>query len=316
MRSLAPIVVRRTLSAVVLLLFTSILLFVATEILPGDAALARLGQEATEASIAAVRHEMGLDRPPVVRYLSWLANFAQGELGTSLLNGRPIADLIEGRLANTLILAGIAALATMPLAILLGLLSAAYADNAFDHAISIVTLMLISLPEFLVGSVLILVFSVHFGFFPAVSISAEFGGFATRLNALVLPAATLTVAMLAYVVRMTRASILDVLRSSYVEMALLKGASKRVLIVRHALPNALGPIANVVALNLGYLISGVVIVEAVFTYPGLGRLMVDSIAGRDTPMIQATVLIFAAAYIFLNLLADLATVLANPRLRS
>jgi peptide/nickel transport system permease protein len=293
----------------------SVLVFAGTEVLPGDVATMVLGQGATEETKAALRVELGLNRPASVRYFEWLSNFLQGDLGRSLASGRPISDIVKNRLHNTLLLAACAALVSIPLSLMLGLLGATFPHTVFDWAASTAALFLISVPEFLVAAVLVLAFSVTWKLLPAISYSARFGGVWDALRTMALPILTLTFTMLAHMSRMTRATILEVMRSAYIEMAVLKGVSRRRIILHHALPNALGPIASVVALNLGYLISGVVVVEMVFNFPGLGRLMVDSVSGRDVPMIQATIMIFCGAYVCFNLLADIAARLANPRLR-
>lgn len=306
---------RRILAGLFSLWIVSVLVFAGTEILPGDVATAVLGQGATEATKAALREQLGLERPAPVRYLEWLGGIASGDLGRSLASRRPVADIVGRRLSNTVILAAAAALVSVPLAVGLGLLGAAYPESRFDRFSSSAGLFLISVPEFLVGAVLVLLFAVTWKIFPAITMKTSFVGPLDMMRSLALPILTLTAAMLAHMSRMTRAAMLEVLRSGYIETAILKGVARRRIILRHALPNALGPIASVVALNLGYLISGVVIVETVFNYPGLGRLMVDAVSSRDIPMVQATILIFCAAYIAFNLIADLAATAANPCLR-
>jgi peptide/nickel transport system permease protein len=223
--------------------------------------------------------------------------------------------MVRNRLTNTVLLAAFAAIVSIPLAIGLGLLCAIFANGWFDRASSAATLFLISVPEFLIGAVLVLLFAVHWRLFPAIILGTTFDGVGDLLRSAVLPTVTLTCTMLAHMARMTRAAVVEVLRQPYIEMAMLKGLPRRRIILRHALLNALGPIASVVALNLGYLVSGVVVVEAVFNYPGMGRLMVDAVASRDVPMIQATILLFCCAYIFFNLLADALALVSNPRLR-
>lgn len=309
------LVFRRFFVGLITLWAASVLVFSGTEVLPGDVATAILGQSKTPESVAALREKLQLDRPAPERYVNWLAKLLQGDLGESLISGRPVADVIKGWLVNTLILAACTALVAIPLSFALGLLAAAYPDSTLDRAISISTLMMVSVPEFLTATILILLFAVNFNLLPATSHISGDATFTELLRALVLPMATLTIAALAHMTRMTRAAILDVMRSPYVEMAVLKGVPKRLIIIRHALPNALGPIANVIAIVLGYLVSGVVIVEAVFAYPGLGRLILDSVAYRDMPMVQALAMIFCAFYIGVNLLADIVVLLTNPRLR-
>ncbi|MCZ6642994.1 MAG: ABC transporter permease, partial [Gammaproteobacteria bacterium] len=269
------LIFRRFLVGLITLWAASVLVFAGTEVLPGDVATAILGQSNTPESVAALREKLQLDRPAPERYVNWLAKLLQGDLGESLISGRPVADVIKGWLVNTLILAASTALVAVPLSFALGLIAAAYPDSILDRAISISTLMMVSVPEFLTATILILRCAVNFNLLPATSHISGDATFTELLRALVLPMATLTIAALAHMTRMTRAAILDVMRSPYVEMAVLKGVPKRLIIIRHALPNALGPIANVIAIVLCYLVSGVVIVEAVFAYPGLGRLILD-----------------------------------------
>lgn len=309
------LIFRRFLVGLITLWAASVLVFAGTEVLPGDVATAILGQSRTPESVAALREKLHLDRPAPERYVIWLGNLLQGDLGESLISGRPVASVIKGWLVNTLILAACTALVAIPLSFALGLISAAYPDSILDRVISISMLMMVSVPEFLIATILILLFAVQFNLLPATSHISGDAPLSDVLRALVLPMATLVFSSLAHMTRMTRAAILDVMRSPYVEMAVLKGVPKRQIILRHALPNALGPIANVIAIVLGYLVSGVVIVEAVFAYPGLGRLILDSVGFRDMPMVQALAMIFCAFYIGVNLLADLVVLVTNPRLR-
>lgn len=307
------LIFRRFVVGLITLWAASILVFAGTEVLPGDVATAILGQSQTPESVAALREKLQLDLPAPERYFNWLTNLLQGDLGESLISNRPVAEVIKGWLLNTLILAACTAAIAIPLSFALGLLSAAFPDSTFDRVISISTLMMVSVPEFLTAAILVLVFAVQFNLLPATSHISGDAPFSELLRALVLPMVTLTIASLSHMTRMTRAAILDVMRSPYVEMAVLKGVPKRQIILRHALPNALGPIANVVALVLGYLVSGVVIVEAVFAYPGLGRLLLDSVGYRDMPMVQALAMIFCAFYIGVNLLADIIVLVTNPQ---
>ena len=310
------LLIRRFLFGLATLWVVSILVFAGTEILPGDVATALLGQSATRESVSALREQLGLNYPAPIRYLSWLSRLVRGDFGKSLATGRSIAALVGERLWNTLILAILTTLFAVPLSVILGLLSASYPDSLLDRTISVSSLMLISVPEFFTAAVLVLAFAVTWRLFPAVIHVSQFSSPGQMLHALTLPILTLTASMLAHMSRMTRAAILNVLRSAYVEMAILKGLTKERIIFRHALPNALGPIINVIALNLGYLVSGVVVVETVFAYPGLGRMMVDSVTNRDVPMVQAVAMIFCATYVGINLVADLLVMATNPRLRS
>jgi peptide/nickel transport system permease protein len=309
------LVAQRVALGLLLLWAASVLIFVGTEVLPGDVAQAVLGQGATEQALANMRAQMGLDRPPMVRYFEWLFNAVQGDLGVALSNRRDIATAISQRLSNTLFLASVAAVVSVPLAIFLGLLAVRYRDRWPDKLISGTTLTTISLPEFLLGYVLMYVFAVQLGWFPSVSNINASMSFWQKLNAVALPAMVLTLVVLAHMMRMTRAAILNVMQSAYIETAELKGLRRLTVIARHAFPNSVAPIVNVVMLNLAYLVVGVVVIEVVFVYPGMGQYLVDHVTKRDVPVVQACGLIFAAIYIGLNLLADVISILANPRLR-
>ena len=308
-------VLKRSVGSLLTIFVVSLIIFTGVELLPGDTAEAILGQTATPESVAAFRHELKLDLPPHVRYISWLSDFVQGNLGNSLSNGRPVVDLIGWRFANTLFLAGVTAAVTVPLAILLGLIAAFYRNSFFDKLISMVTLSFISFPEFFVAYILILFLSVHMNILPSLAVVRPDMGMMDRLMAVVLPMLTLGCVVTAHMMRQTRAAVINVLSSAYIEMAHIKGMKRLRVIVHHAFPNALSPVINVVALNLAYLVVGVVIVEVVFVYPGLGQLLVDSVAKRDLPLVQAAGLIFSIVYILLNLLADVMSILSNPRLR-
>lgn len=297
------------------LLTVSALVFGGTEILPGDVATAILGQSVTPEAVEAIRKALRLHDSAIVRYGRWLARFAQGDLGTSLANGRSIAEQLAFRLPNTLFLATVAAGVAVPLSIGLGLLAAISASSPFDRAVNVATLITISVPEFFIGYVLILVLAVQLGWLPSLSSISPDMSLVDRLRATALPAATLIMVVVAHMMRLTRAAILGVMSSPFVEMAVLKGLPKWRIVVQHALPNAIAPIVNVVALNLAYLVVGVVVVEVVFVYPGMGQLMVDAVSLRDVPVVQACGLIFAGTYVALNMLADLLAILSNPRLR-
>ncbi len=296
------------------LFVVSVIIFSSVEFLPGDLAQEILGQAATPETVAAFRKELGLDRPPVERYFTWLGNVAQGDFGKSLANNREISELIGQRLLNTLFLAGFAATIAVPLAITLGVLAALYRNTLFDRMINVFTLTSISFPEFFVAYILILFFAVNWGLFPSISNIGPETSFWDKVYRTMLPAITLTLVVVAHMMRMTRAAIINLLASPYIEMAQLKGIKPGRIIVKHALPNALAPIINVVAINLAYLVVGVVVVEVVFVYPGLGQLLVDSVSKRDITVVQASSLVFAATYILLNLTADVLSILTNPRL--
>jgi peptide/nickel transport system permease protein len=293
----------------------SILVFAVTNLLPGDAAMSILGQEATQESRDALRLRLGLDDPPVSRYVSWLGDVVRGDFGESFATGVSVSHTVSLRSWNTLRLAIVTALIAVPLSLALGLLCAAFPGSLGDRALNVASLLVVSLPEFVVGLLLVLLFAVHLRLLPAVTTSLDSSAWG-MIRGLTLPALTLVAAVQAHMIRMTRAAVLDVMRRPYVEMARLKGASLTRIVLRHGLPNALAPIVNVVALNLGYLVSGVVVVEVVFSYPGLGQLMVESVAIRDMPVIQATALIFCGTYVLLTLLADAVALAADPRLRT
>ena len=311
------LLVRRVLLGVVVTWVVSMMIFAATELLPGDVCHAILGQGATETLLENCRQRLQLNQPTHTRYLQWLERLLTGELGISLANDLEISQQIGLRAWNTVRLAALTALIAVPLAVILGLIAAIRAESSVDRGISIGTLCFISVPEFFTGVLLVYLLAVKLRWMPAVAnyrILAR-GDFLEVLEALALPIATLTFAVLAHMTRMTRAAVLNVMSSPYIEQAILKGASRRRVIIRHALPNALAPIVNVIALNLAYLVSGVVVVEAIFRIPGLGTLMVESVIFRDIPMVQAIGMLFCVTYVGFNLLADVMAIIANPRLR-
>ncbi len=312
---LLRLVAQRVLLGVALLFAVSILIFIGTQILPGDVAQAILGQSATPQNLQNLRIELGLDQPAIVRYFDWLSGAITGDFGNALANKRPVAELIGQRLDNTLFLAGVTGAVAVPLAIILGLVSVRYKDRWPDRVINIFTLSAISFPEFFVGYLLMLIFALELHWLQPLSAIRPGMSFGDKLAATALPCVTLTFAVLAHMQRMTRAAILNVFGSAYIETAELKGLRPITIIWRHAFPNAIAPIVNVVMLNLAYLVVGVVVVEVVFVYPGLGTLMVDNVGYRDVPVVQACGLLFAATYILLNIIADVIGLVANPRLR-
>lgn len=314
MSPILKIILSRLGMGILTLLIVSVLIFSAIELLPGDIATETLGQSATEETIAAFKERFNLNGPVHMRYLDWLANAVQGDFGVSLSNQRPISELIAQRAGNTFFLAGYAALIAVPIAIILGMLAALYRNSAFDKTVSGATLAAISFPEFFVAYILVLLFSVIFGWFPSLASVDASTGLGERLYRTFLPALTLTLIVVAHMMRMTRAAIINLLALPYIEMAHLKGMRRWRVISVHALPNAVAPIINVVALNLAYLVVGVVLVEMVFVYPGLGQLLVDAVSNRDVPIVPAACLIFAATYILLNMAADILSIIANPRL--
>ena len=313
---LTSLVTKRLLLGLFTLFVISLLIFLGVELLPGDLAEAILGQNALPETVDAFRKELKLDLPAHVRYFSWLNDIAHGDLGKSLANGRQITELIGWRFSNTLFLASVTAAVAVPLALMLGILAALYQNSLFDRVISMSTLSTISFPEFFVGYILIVIFSVHFNVFPSMSNINESLNFWQKIYRMFLPCMTLSMVVIAHMMRMTRAAIINVMTSPFIEMSRLKGLTRRRIIIHHAFPNALSPIINVVVLNLAYLVVGVVVVEVVFVYPGLGQLLVDSVSKRDLPVVQASGLIFAGTYILLNLSADILAMISNPKLRN
>ncbi len=315
-------VLQRLALGLLTLFVVSIIIFSAIELLPGDFTQAVLGQAATEETVAAFRKELGLDQPAVLRYIDWVGALASGDLGTSFSGrassgvdrSRPVAELIGPRLANTFFLASMTALIAVPLALFLGITAALKRNSFYDRLVSSLTLTTISFPEFFLAYILILLLGTLWPLFPSLA-NVDFDmGFWERVWTCALPALTLTLVIVAHMMRMTRAALINLLASPYIEMAQLKGEPPSTVILRHALPNAWAPIATVIAFNLAYLVVGVVVVEVVFVYPGIGQLMVDAVSSRDIPVVQACALIFAATYILLNLTADIIGIVTNPRL--
>lgn len=309
------VVLRRLGLGVITLWVVSVLVFAGTEILPGDVAQAILGQSATPEAVAAIRDQLQLDRPAVVRYADWLSNLLRGDLGISLAANMEISEMISGRFKNTLVLASLTALLAVPLSLAMGLAAAMFPGGRVDRLVTVSTLFLLSVPEFFIAATLVLIFAVHLQWLPAITYMTEYESIWQLMESLALPILTLTTSVVAHMSRMTRAAIINVMTSPYIEMAILKGVPRGRIVLRHALFNAVGPVVNVIALNLAYLVSGVVIVETVFAYPGLAKLMVDAVSRRDMPLVQACAMIFCSAYILFILIADVLAILANPRLR-
>lgn len=310
------VLLSRVLWAVVTLIAVSFLIFSAIEILPGDIAARVMGRFATEEMKAEFRAMRGLDRPMFERYGEWVFGIAQGDFGDSLVNEYKVSDVVVPKLKNTLLLALYAFILYIPLAIILGSLSAVYREGIVDTLVSGFTLISLSIPEFVLGTLLLFLFAVRVDFFPVMSVinMAKSTGDAIRMMS--LPAITLAVAMAVYAIRMLRDNLIEVLDSDYIRMAILKGVPLRWVVLRHALPNALVPALNVTALNLAYLIGGVMVVEKVFAFPGIGTLLVDAVFLRDAPVVEACALIVSAVYVIANLVADVLTVALNPRLRT
>ena len=316
-------VLKRFALGLLTLFFVSIVIFSAVSMLPGDFAQAVLGQAATEETVRAFREELGLDKSPIIRYFEWLFNVLQGDFGQSFSGrnasgidrSREVTEMIGPKLWNTFFLAGMTAVIAVPVALLLGITAALWRNSIYDRVVNALTLTTISFPEFFVAYILILFFGTIWFDLPAIATSlTATTPFWERVHVLILPSLTLSLVIVAHMMRMTRAAIINLLASPYIEMARLKGLSAVRIIVKHALPNAWAPIATVIAFNLAYLVVGVVVVEVVFAYEGAGKLMVDSVAARDIPVVQACALVFAATYIFLNLLADIIGITTNPRL--
>ena len=308
------LVAARLAHALLTLLAISVIVFAGTSLLPGDVASAMLGQAATPEALAALRATLHQDQPAAVRYLAWLGGLLTGNPGTSLVTHLPVAQMIGGRLANSLLLAGLTAVIAVPASLALGMAAAIWQGSAFDRATTTGTIAAISVPDFLVATVAVILFSVELQWLPAVFVDSG-GPLLARAAGFVLPVLTLCLGVVAQMTRMTRAALVGVLGSSYVEMARLKGLRPARIVLLHALPNAAGPVANAAALSLSSLLGGVIIVETVFNYPGLAKLMVDAVTTRDMPLIQACAMLFCAGYMILVLLADLCAILSNPRLR-
>lgn len=309
-------IARRLLLSVVTLFIVSLVVFMGVELLPGDLATAFLGREATPTRLASLRVELGLDRPAPERYLNWLGDAIQGDLGVSLARKEPISELIGLRLRNTLLLGLTAGLVGLPLALVLGIIAGLTRDRKPDLWISTVALVLMTLPEFVTATFLILLFAITWSIFPAVTIVPADAPIKEMLPNIVLPVVALTFVMVAHNLRMVRTNVIDVMTSDFVQMATLKGVPRARVVLRHALPNALLPTINLVALYIAWLVSGVVIIEQVFNYPGIGTMMIQAVHDRDIPLVQGIVLVIAGGYVVLNLGADILTMVLNPRLRS
>lgn len=309
------LILGRLAQGLVTLWLVSVLVFVGTQLLPGDVAASILGQNATPGALEAIRRELGLNDPAPLRYLQWLTGFVQGDLGMSLANRQPVSELLWPRFGNTMALAAYAAVIGIPLATGLGVLTAMLRGTVFDRVSNIVALAMVSLPEYFLGLLLILFFSVKWNILPSLANVYPGMGFWNWIAATTLPMLVLLLVTTAQIMRMTRTAVLSVMDAPYIETAWLKGLRTRRVVLRHAAPNAVAPVINVVAFNIAYLITGVVLVEVVFNYNGLGRFMVDAVSKRDLPMVQAAAMVFGAVYVLLNMVADIGAIAANPRLR-
>jgi peptide/nickel transport system permease protein len=297
------------------LLIVSALVFVITGQLPGDVAEAILGQSATPEAVAGLRAALHLDQPPYQRYLTWLTGLLSGDPGLSLVNRLPVARLIGSRLPNSLLLASLTAAFAVPIALTLGVTAAILRGSWYDRVVGVLSVSIVSVPEFLIATLAVLIFAVKLHWLPALSYASDIRSVAQLLRSFAMPILTLSFVIMAQMARMSRAALVTQLDSSYVEMAILKGARPVRIVLSHALPNAIGPIVNAVALSLSSLLGGVIIVETIFNYPGLAKLMVDAVSTRDMPLVQACAMILCAAYLILVTFADVVAILANPRLR-
>jgi peptide/nickel transport system permease protein len=315
LNAVLSLIVKRVGMAALTLLLVSIVVFTITSLLPGDAAEESLGQSATPEAIAALRSQLGLDQPAPERYARWLVGMLSGNPGQSMANNLPVSELIGMRLPKSLILAGAATIVSVPIALLLGILAAMYRGSRLDRLLSLATLSMVAVPEFLVATLAVLIFAVKLHWLPALSFIPAEASFGELLRAYAMPVLTLSFVIIAQMARMTRAAVVDQLGQSYVEMAILKGARPTRIVLAHALPNAIGPIANAVALSLSYLLGGAIIVETIFNYPGIASLMVDAVTSRDMPLLQTCAMIFCAAYLALVLIADVCAIVSNPKLR-
>ncbi|SHJ89662.1 peptide/nickel transport system permease protein [Shimia gijangensis] len=313
---MTSLILKRIGIGMITALAVSIIIFFGTKILPGDAAQIRLGQEATEANMAAMRERMGLDKSYVMQYVTWLGNFLSGNLGISLASDVPITDLIADRYQNTVYVSVLTSIVAVPVSLALGILAAMFPGSYYDRILTLVSVTLVAAPEFFTATLLVLLFVFALDLGNAVVVGSPDGkGLFSMYAHFALPIATLSFVIASQLIRMSRAAVLNVMSSPYIEMAILKGVPRRRIILRHALLNAIGPIVNVVALNLAYLVTGVVVVEVYFGYPGLATLIVQGVQTRDFVLVQGLGMIFCLTYVILMLAADVASFASNPRLR-
>lgn len=303
-------------AAILTLFLVSLIVFAISDLLPGDAAQEALGQSATPEQVAALRHEMGLDRPAYARFSTWMTGLTGGDAGTSLVANMPVTEIIAERLPNSLLLAALTAMVAVPLALTIGIASAVNRDGRLDRALSLATLAMVAMPEFLVATLAVLIFSVKLRWLPSISMLPEEASWGEMFENFAMPVGVLCVVVIAQMARMTRAAVIDQLDRPYVEMALLKGVKPNRIVIGHMLPNAIAPIVNAVALSMSYLLGGAIIVETIFNYPGLASLMVNAVTSRDMPLLQACAMIFCSVYLLLMLIADVTAIIANPRLRN
>lgn len=315
-RPVARLLVVRSLLGIVTLFAVSVIVFLATEVLPGNAAIAALGHSAPHSSIVALEHRLHLNDSIFQQYWHWLSDAIQGNFGTSLVNGRPVTATVGPMVANSAVLVLVTALLAILVGLVLGALAALWKDGLADHVMSVVALAASALPEFVVGIFVVLIFSIDvFHWFPAVSLLQPGQRIWEQPNLLVLPAITLLIVVVPYIFRMTRATTIEALASEYAEVATLKGVPRRRVLLRHAMPNAMAPIVQVIGLNILYLAGGIVLVEEVFNFPGIGEGLVNAVQDRDIPTIQCIVLLLALVYVIVNIVTDLIVLLASPRRR-
>jgi peptide/nickel transport system permease protein len=310
------LIIRRLFLALITLFIISLIVFIGVEALPGDSATGYLGQMATPESLAALREEFGLNDPVVQRYFDWLGDILKGDLGVSMVKRKPVAELIGNRFRNTLVLAMAAAVVGIPLAIVLGVIAGLMRDKWPDILVSTASIIAMTLPGFVTATLLIYVFAIRLEMFPAITLLPTNVPVVELLPNIVLPIITLTLIMVAHILRLVRTNMIDVMTSDYVQMARLKGVPTRQIVFKHALPNAMLPTINVVALTLAWLLGGVAIIETVFNYPGIGKLMIGAITDRDFALVQGIAIILSAVFIALNLIADLLSMILNPKLRT
>ena len=306
-------IIRRLLLIILVLFLVSVIVFFITSVIPGDTAQAMLGQAATPTSLAALRHRLGLDQPPPLRYLLWLGNLLRGNLGDSPTMQLAIAPLLLNKLANSALLAAAAFLFTVPLSLLLGIIAGLNKNRWSDNVISLATLAGVAQPEFVTGTYLIVIFALGLHWLPATSTLGQGAG--QNILSLILPVITLSLVLLAYIGRMTRTNVIDVMETDYIRSAILKGLPNRAVVIRHALRNALLPSITIIASNVGWLLGGIVVTENLFGYPGIGRLLLQAVQNRDVPLLQDITLIIALIFALSNLVADILYAVLNPRVR-
>jgi len=310
------LIIRRFFLALVTLLIISVIIFLGVEALPGDAATAYLGQSATPDSLKALQEEFGLNTPAPQRYMNWLGDMMKGDFGDSMARRKPVSEIIGNQFRNTIVLAAAAALVGIPLAIVLGVFTGITRDRWPDILVSLVAILGMTLPGFVTATILIYVFAIRLEWFPAIALVASDAPVSEILPNIILPIITLTFIMVAHILRLVRTNMIDVMVSNYVQMARLKGVPMLRIVFQHALPNAMLPSINVIALTLAWLLGGVAIIETVFNYPGIGKLLINAIGDRDLALVQGIAMILASIYIVVNFIADLLALVLNPRLRT